>query len=464
MMIKKNLFFGMMAVCLTLPVIAQKNIIDEIVWIVGDEAILRSEVEWNRLYMQNEGTHFDRDPYCSIPELIAVRKLFLNQAKIDSVYADESIVIRQVDHWVNMSINQAGSREKFEEWHQGKKISQIKEEQKVIAREQFIEGEMQKKIVGNIRLTPSDVQKFYNQMPKDSLPMIPTLVEVEVITMEPHIPITDIDAIKERLRDYTEQVNNGKQSFDVLAILYSEDQATAWNGGETGFISKTNMDPAFANAAFSLNDPNRVSNIVESEFGFHIIQLIEKRGDRINCRHILLRPKVSDQELEKAFNGMDSLYQAILKGKETSVGKMTFENAAFLFSSDKDTRNNKGLLVNKDMESNNFGTSKFEMEKLPLGMGVIVDKLEVGEISKPFQMKNDKSKDVVSIVRLKSRVKAHQANVSDDFQILKQMVEMKKTEQILTDWIVSKQKTTYIRISDGWRDCDFKYPGWIKDQ
>jgi len=464
MRLKKKLLFGIIAVCMTLPVMAQKNVIDEVIWVVGDEAILRSDVENLRLFsMQSDEMRYEGDPYCYFPELIAVRKLFLNQAKIDSVYADESAVIRYIDNWANQMINYHGSQEKLEEHYRGKKLAQIKEEQKQFVREQYIEKEMQDNIVGNIRLTPSAVQKYFNQLSKDSLPMIPTLVEVEVITMEPYIPITDIDAIKARLREFTEQINSGAQSMRTLASMYSEDQGTAMKGGETGFLSKTSLDPAFANAAFSLNDPNRVSSIVESEFGFHIIQLIEKRGDRINCRHILLRPKVSDQELEKTINMMDTLYQTIMEEKEILGVTMTFENAAFRISSDKDTRNNKGLMVNKDMESNNYGTSKFEMEELPLGMGVVVDKLAVGEMSQPFIMKNATSKDVVAIARLKSRVNAHRANVSDDYQILKRLVEYQKREEILSEWIESKQKTTYIRIAEGWRNCDFKYPGWIKD-
>ncbi|MDR0743985.1 MAG: peptidylprolyl isomerase [Tannerella sp.] len=456
-MIKKRLFVGMISVCMAIPVIAQKNIIDEIIWVVGDEAILRSDVENQRLFMQNDGVRFEGDPYCFIPEQIAVQKLFLSQAKIDSIYADEATVLRYVDRWANMTINRVGSKEKFEEYMGGKKLSQIKEEQKRVVRDQQVVEEMQKKIVGEIKLTPSDVRKYFNQLPKDSLPMIPSTVEVEIVTLEPRIPIEDIDAIKARLRVFTEQINKGDRTFATLASLYSEDMGSAMRGGETGFMSKIEMAPEYANAAFNLNDPSRISNIVETEYGYHIIQLIEKRGDRLNSRHILLRPKVSDQEIAKAITRLDTLYTDI------NAKKLTFEDAATVFSSDKDTRNNKGLMVNQDMESNNYGTSKFEMQELPQGMGVVVDKMEVGEISKPFHMKNNSQKDVVAIVRLRSRVKAHQANVSDDYQALKALVEGRKREELINAWILSKQKSTFIRIADGWRECDFKYSGWIKE-
>jgi peptidyl-prolyl cis-trans isomerase SurA len=407
--------------------------------------------------MQNDGIRFEGDPYCFIPEQIAVQKLFLSQAKIDSIYADESNVLRYVDRWVNMAINRVGSQEKFEEYMGGKKLSQIKEEQKRVVRDQQVVEEMQKKIVGDIKLTPSDVRKYFSQLSKDSLPMIPSTVEVEIITLEPRIPLEDIDAIKARLREFTEQINKGERTFVTLASLYSEDLGSAMRGGETGFMSKIEMAPEYANAAFNLNDPTRISNIVETEYGYHIIQLIEKRGDRLNSRHILLRPKVSDQEIAKAITRLDTLYTDI------HAQKLTFEDAATVFSADKDTRNNKGLMVNQDMESGNYGTSKFEMQELPQGMGIIVDKMEVGEISKPFHMKNNSQKDVVAIVRLKSRVKAHQANVSDDYQALKTLVEGKKKEELINAWILNKQKSTFVRISDGWRECDFKYPGWIKE-
>jgi len=435
---------------------AQKNVIDEVIWVIGDEAILRSDVENQRLYMQNEGMRFEGDPYCFLPEQIAVQKLFLSQAKIDSIYADEGNVLRAVDRWVNMAISRIGSQEKLEEYMGGKKLSQIKEERKKQVRDQQVMEEMQRKIVGDIRLTPSDVRKFFSRISKDSLPMIPATVEVEIVTMEPKIPLEDIDAIKARLRDFTDKINRGEYTFSSLALLYSEDQGTAMRGGETGFLSKVELEPEYATVASSLNDPSRVSNIVETEYGYHIIQLIEKRGDRINTRHILLRPRVSEQEIAKAMIRLDTLYTDI------SAGKLTFEEAATYFSADKDTRNNKGLMVNQNMESRNYGTTRFELEELPLGMGIVVDTLKVGQISKPFRMKSSSQKDIVAIVKLNSRVNAHQANVSDDYQELKSIVENQKREEILQTWIASKQKTTFIRISDGWRDCDFKYPGWVK--
>ena len=453
---KKILSVLWLACCACLSAVAQDNVIDEIVWVVGDDAILRSDIETQRLYMLNEGQRFDGDPYCVIPEQLAIQKLYLNQAKIDSITANENQVIQRVDQWMNMAVNQMGSREKLEEY-MGKKFSQIKEERKETVREQQIVQQMQQKLIGEIKLTPAEIRKYFNQLPQDSLPTIPTTVEVQIVTMEPKIPFEETDAIKARLRDFTEQVNTGKMEFSTLARLYSEDPGSSVRGGELGFMSKTQLLPEFANVAFNLKDPKRVSQIVQTEYGYHIIQLIEKRGDRINCRHILLKPKVSDKELTEATTRMDSLYN------DLQAEKFSFDEAATFVSADKDTRNNKGLMVNQNYESSNYGTPKFEMQELPQEIGKVVYQMEVGDISKPFTMLTDKQKEVVAIVKLKARVNGHKANLADDFQAMKQLVESRKREELLNDWIRKKQKTTYVRISEGWRNCDFKYPGWVKE-
>ena len=438
--------------CCSCIVMAQDNVIDEIVWVVGDDAILRSDIETQRLYNQNEGVRLDGDPYCVIPEQMAIQKLYLNQAKIDSITVNENQVIQSVDQWMNMAVNQIGSREKLEEYF-GKKFSQIKDERKEMVREQQVVQQMQHQLIGEIKLTPSEVRKYFSQLSQDSLPNIPTTVEVQIVTLEPKIPFEETDAIKARLRDFTEQVNSGKMEFSTLARLYSEDPGSASRGGELGFMSKTQLLPEFANVAFNLKDPKRVSQIVQTEYGYHIIQLIEKRGDRINCRHILLKPKVSDKELADATTRLDSLYN------DLQANKFTFEEAATFVSYDKDTRNNHGLLPNP-----NTNTSKFEMQELPPEIAKVVDKMKVGEISEAFTMIPQKTgKEECVIVKLKSRTNGHKATVADDYQNLKEIVLEKRRDQMLDKWIREKQKHTYVRINENWRNCTFKYPGWIKD-
>lgn len=443
--------------CCSCMLMAQKNVVDEIAWVVGDEAILRSDVEAQRLYMLNEGQHLNGDPYCIIPEQLAIQKLYLHQAKLDSIEANESQVIQMTERWMNYIVGQIGSKEQVEIYF-NKKFSQIKDDRKDMVREQMIVEQMQQKIIGSIKLTPSEVRRYFNQLPQDSLPYIPPMVEVEIITIEPKIPVEEIDAVKARLRDFTEQVNSGKMEFSTLARLWSEDPASAKYGGELGLRGKAMLVPEFANVAFNLTDPKRVSKIVETEYGFHIIQLIEKRGDRINCRHILLRPEVSEEAVQTATQKLDSLYADLM------ARKFTFEDAAMYVSYDKKTKNNKGLMVNQREESSHYGTPKFEMQELPQEIGKIVYDMEIGEISRPFRMIDESTqKEVVAIVKLKSRVDGHKANMADDFQALKAIVESRKRAEILNRWIAKKQADTYIRINDGWKSCDFEYSGWIKE-
>ncbi|MDE5701062.1 peptidylprolyl isomerase [uncultured Bacteroides sp.] len=431
-------------------VYGQDNVIDEVVWVVGDEAILKSEVEEARMSAQYEGRRFDGDPYCVIPEEIAVQKLFLHQAALDSIEVAESEVIQRVDYMTNVYIANIGSREKMEEYF-NKTSSQIRETLRDNAREGLKVQKMQQKLVGDIKITPAEVRRYFKDLPQDSIPYIPTQVEVQIITQQPKIPLEEIEDVKRRLREYTDRVNNG-ESFSMLARLYSDDRGTAINGGEMPFTGRGYLDPAFANVAFNLQDPNKVSKIVESEYGFHIIQLMEKRGDRIKVRHILLKPHVPEEALMAGTARLDSIADDIRNGK------FTFEEAASVLSQDKDTRNNHGLLPNPQTN-----TSKFEMQELPPEIAKVVDKMKVGEISEAFTMIPQKTgKEECVIVKLKSRINGHKATISEDYQNLKEIVLEKRRDEMLDKWIREKQKRTYVRINENWSNCAFKYPGWIK--
>ena len=361
---------------------AQDNVIDEVVWVVGDEAILKSDVEEARMDALYNGRRFEGDPYCVIPEEIAVQKLFLHQAKLDSIEVSEAEIIQRVDMMTNMYIQQIGSKEKMEEYF-NKTATQIRETLRENARDGLTVQKMQQKLVGEIKVTPAEVRRYFKDLPQDSIPYIPTQVEVQIITLQPKIPIAEIEDVKRRLRDYTDRVTKGEIDFSTLARLYSEDKASAIKGGELDFMGRGMLDPAYANVAFSLQDPKKVSKIVESEFGYHIIQLIEKRGDRVNTRHILLRPKVSEKELTEACARLDSI------GDDIRQNKFTFDDAASVISQDKDTRNNHGIMVNTN-ERTGITTSKFQMQDLPQDVAKVVDKMNVGEISKAFTMINEK--------------------------------------------------------------------------
>jgi peptidyl-prolyl cis-trans isomerase SurA len=435
-------------------IFSQNNIVEEIVWVVGDEAIYKSEVEEARREMLLNNTRIDGDPYCFIPEQIAVNKLFLHQAKLDSIEVSDANVNRMVEYWLNETIDRAGSAEKLEEYY-GKKIRAIRED----IRKQIIEGELvqgvQNKLIGDIVLAPSEIRNFYSSIPQDSLPFIPTAVEVQIITLEPKIPLSEIDAVKAKLRDYTERINSGESEFSTLALLYSED-GSAVKGGELGFMGRASLAAEFANVAFTLNDPSKVSNIVETEFGFHIIQLIERRGDQGNFRHILLKPEVPQEELDNAIARLDSIQTALVNDE------ISFDEAATFISADKDTRNNKGIMVNMNRESDYAGTPRFEMNELNQDIARQVGEMKQGEISKPFIMRNAKDKQVAAIVKLSKRIEGHKANMNSDYQTIKMMAENKKRQELLDKWLKNKIKSTYIRIDENWRNCEFRYEGWIR--
>ncbi len=442
------------------------SVVDEVVWVVGDEAILHSDIEQWRLQAAQEGVRFKGNPDCAIPEQIAVQKLFLHQAAIDSIEVTEADIAsgidRQIEEWTQM----AGSREKLEEYKR-QTISQMRSQLHDDYRDRLMVQKMQQKLVEDIKVTPAEVRRYFKDMPQDSLPFVPTEVEVQIVTQTPRVEIEEINRVKDELRDYTDRINKGEASFSTLARLYSED-GSARNGGEIGYTGRAPLDPAFAAVAFGLTDPKKVSKIVESEFGFHIIQLIDKRGDKINVRHILRKPVVSDSAINKAIVRLDSLADYIRaeqvpdilrKQFVTVPDKFSFEDAVSLFSDDKDTRSSKGLMANLTEEGR---TSKFRMQDLPQDLVRVVDTLQVGQVSRAFKMVNNQGKTLCAIVKLKSRIEGHKATITEDFQILKNVVLSRLHAKKIRDWVDSKIKATYVRINPNYRDCEFEYQGWIR--
>lgn len=437
------------------PVASQNNVIDEIVWVVGDEAILKSEVEEYRKEILMQNQRIEGDPYCFIPEQLAVRKLFLDQAKLDSIEVQDVTVNRQLEYLINEYIASTGSVERLEEYY-GKKIAGIREDLREQIREQQLVEGVQQKHFGNIQLTPSEIRKYYNSLPQDSLPFIQTTMEVQIITVEPKIPLEEIDKVKARLREYTDQVVSGEREFSTLALLHSEDDASAMKGGELGFMNRSQLVPEFTSVAFALNDPKKVSNVVESEYGFHIIQLIERRGDMGNFRHILLKPRVPQESLDTALVRLDSIRSGIMQQK------ITFDEAATYLSSDKDTRNNKGIMVNNVARSANGGTPRFALNELNQDIAKIAGEMQQGEISEPFIMLNDKGRQVTAMIRITARNEGHRANINNDYQIIKQMAENARQQQLVDEWLLKKIEQTYVRIDPAWQGCEMKYKGWLK--
>ena len=431
------------------------TVVDEVVWIVGDDAILRSDIETMRMQAAMEGIKFNGNPDCTIPEQIAVQKLFKHQAEIDSIEVTDADVAmeveQQISYWLEMV---DGSRERLEEYkHQP--LSQIRNDLREEMKDRQMVQKMKQKLVEDIAVTPADVRRYFKDMPADSIPFVPTEVEVQIIQQTPAIEPEELNRVKDELREYTERVNKGDATFQTLARLYSEDPGTARRGGELGLVGRGTLDPAFAAVAFNLTDPKKVSKIVESEFGYHIIQLIEKRGDKVNVRHILRKPVVSDEAINKTLGRLDSI------AADIRAGKFTFEDAAPMLSDDKDTRYSKGLMSTNMMQTGHT-SSRFRMQDLPPEVAKVVDTMQVGQISQSFKMINQRGKTVCVIAKLKNRIDGHKATVTEDFQTLKDVVLNKRREDRIHQWVVDKIKNVYTHLNDEYKDCEFEYEGWNK--
>ena len=446
----------------TSPAGAQ-SVVDEVVWVVGDEAILKSDIEVTRLQAAMEGMHWKGNPDCAIPEQIAVQKLFLHQAAIDSIEVTENEIATGIEQRIDYMIQQTGSREKLEEYRK-QSLTQIRQSMHDDLRDQMLIQRMKEHLVKDISVTPAEVRRFFRNMPADSVPYVPTEVEVQIIAQTPKITIEEVNRVKDELREYTDRVNRGETSFQTLARLYSEDPGSRRSGGELDYTGRGMLDPAFAAVAFNLTDPKKISKIVESEFGFHIIQLVDKRGDKIKVRHILRKPVVSDSAVNSALVRLDSIAEDIRADRvpkalraHLEAQHFSFEDAVTVFSDDKDTRNNRGLMSNR---SERGQTSRFRLQDLPPEVAKVVDTLKIGEISKAFPMINERGKTVCVIAKLKNRIEGHKATITEDFQVMKDMVLDKRREETLHNWVVNNIKSTYVRIGDEYRDCQFEYEGW----
>lgn len=431
---------------------AQQNVVDEVIWVVGDEPILKSEVEITRMQAAMEGQRWQGDPDCTIPEQLAVQKLFLHQAAIDSIEVTENEISQQIEARIDYMVSQIGSREKLEEYRK-QSLSQIRQSMHDDLRDQIMIQRMKEKLVKDIAVTPAEVRRYFKELPPDSIPFVPTEVEVQIISQTPRISPEEINRVKDELRDYTDRVNRGETSFQTLARLYSEDPGSRRTGGEMDYVGRGMLDPAFAAVAFNLTDPKKISKIVESEFGFHIIQLVDKRGDKIKVRHILRKPVVADSAIQQSLARLDSI------ANDIRAGKFTFEEGASVISDDKDTRMNRGLMANRTEDGQ---TSRFKMQELPAEVAKVVDTLQVGQISAPFQMINERGKTVCVIAKLKSRTDGHKATITEDFQTMKAAVLEKRRQDKLHAWVVDKIKNTYVRLSDRYLDCKYEYEGWVK--
>ncbi len=429
--------------------IAQDKVVDQIVAIVGSNPILKSDIESQAIQMQAEGQTTEGDIKCEILETLLEQKLLLAEAELDTnIVVTDNQINQNMDRRMKYFIENIGSEKEVEKYF-NKSINQLKSDMSEMIKEQLKTEEMQNNITKKVTSTPSEVRTYFRQLPKDKIPMIGSQIEYAQITILPVITEQEDLEVKSKLREFKRRVESG-ENFATLAVLYSEDPGSARNGGEMDYVGRAQLDPAFATEAFNLK-VGAVSKVVKSEFGYHIIQLIDKRGEKIKCRHILIRPKIDPNELEKSKSRIDSLALFIQKKS------MSWEQSAYLYSSDKSTRNNGGLVT-----SQRTGSSKFQMEELDPDVSKLIPDLKVGEISAPFLGMDEKQRQVYKIIKLVSRSTAHPANLQEDYQHLSEVFLGKKKEDTYRSWIAKQQSKTYIHIDDIYSNCNFKLKSWKK--
>jgi peptidyl-prolyl cis-trans isomerase SurA len=438
MVMKKRFVYMLLGGLLSLNAMAQPIVIDRVIGIIGDFDILQSDIEQELLQMKASGQRLNPSIRCDIYNQFIQRKLLMNQAKIDSVEVGSDMVELQMEARLDYFISQFGSEQEMEEYF-GRSIFDIKDDLREAIQEQMVTDQVRRSIVEDVTTTPSDVKNFYRSMDPDSIPYINTTVELEQIVTYPNYSEEAVYEVKERLLELRKRVQEG-EDFGTLAVLYSEAPEAA-RRGEIGFMTRSQLDKAYADAAWALK-PGQVSKIVESSFGYHIIQMIERRGDRINTRHILMNPKADANAMQKALSKLDSLKTVI---EEDSI---TFEWAAKFYSEDERTSVNGGLVVNPQTNA-----SSFELDQLPTKDYYIIRDMEVGDLSEPFESTDHNQKVCYKMLYLKSRTEPHRANLKQDYMLLQDMALAEKYNEVMQAWYEEKKQTTYISIDPAFRDC-----------
>ncbi|PKP49175.1 MAG: peptidylprolyl isomerase [Bacteroidetes bacterium HGW-Bacteroidetes-11] len=427
---------------------AQEQVIDEVVAVVGANFVLQSDIEAQYIQYRMQGAIKDaRATRCQILEDMLFQKLLLNQAELDSVQVTEDQIEQTMDARFRYYIQQFGSQEKLEQFYK-KPLLQIKDEFRTLVKEQLMVDEVQQKLTKDIKVTPSEVRAFFNRIPQDSIPTIEMEYQVGQIVKEPIISKEEMEATRERLRAMRERIVKG-ENFAALATLYSEDPGSSRKGGEVGFVSRGQLYPEYEASAFSLKQ-GEISDIIKSKAGYHIIQMIERRGEMINTRHILLMPKISTEDLTKASALLDSVANLIKENK------MTFEEAALKFSDDPG-KINGGLMVNPMS-----GNTQFAANQLDPKIFFVIDKMKVGDISKPMAMMNEEAKQTINLYYLKTRTEPHRANLKDDYSVIQEWALNEKQNKAINKWIGQKINTTYFRINEHYTDCSFKHTWELK--
>ncbi len=454
----KKLLFLFITFVATVSVFAQNNnknkvqndtlIVDKIVARVGNRIILESDIEAQYSQMIAHGQS-PLNLKCKILEDLLFQKLLLNQADIDSIYASDDEVDQELNARLKIFIDQMGGVEKMENYFH-KSIYEIKRDLKKVLADEIRAQKMEQKLTKDIKVTPSEVREYYEHLPKDSLPIVSAKVEVEQIVIKPKISKKQEQQIINRLRKMRQQILSGQMKFQTLAILYSEDPGSAAKGGDLGFRTRSELIPQFAAVAFSLK-PGQVSDVVKTKYGYHIIQLVSRKGERVDVRHILLVPHPTPEEIHAAKLRADSIYNLIVHDS------LTFEQAAMKFSDDPDTKNSGGLLFNQAT-----GSSQFTLDQLPPAIRFDIKDMKAGQISKPIQTIDNTGQLVYKIYKIKSKTEAHVANLDQDYELIMNMALQHKKQQFLDHWAAQQIAKTYIHIDPMYTHCNFRVKAWLK--
>lgn len=443
-MIQRRLILALFISCsMILTAKAQEKVIDEVVAVVGSHMIMLSDVEQQYIQFKAQG-NLSSGPTarCQIVEAMLFQKLLLNQAEFDSIKITDEEVEGTIDSKMRYYVQQFGSREKLEEFYK-KSVDDIKIEFREPIREQLLEEQMQQKITTDIKVTPSEVKTYFNNLPADSIPIIATEYEIGEIVKDPPLSPEELNAAKEKISALRQRIVKGEK-FAPLAVLYSEDPGSAPKGGELGLFGRGDMFAEFEAAAFSLKK-GEISDVIKTKAGFHILQLIERRGEYVNVRHILIIPKTSSTDVMRAKLKLDSIADLIRKDS------ITFEKAAIKYS-DNPNRINGGLLINPSS-----GNTRFEANQLEREVFFVIDKMKVGDISKPVPMTNEEGKEAYRLLYLKVRTEPHRANMKDDYSQIQEWALTKKRAETIDKWIMKKIKTSYVHVNDSYRSCKFTH-------
>ena len=433
------------------PVRSQDKVVDQIVAVVGKNIILKSDIESMFQQQQAQGITTEGDMKCEILENLLVEKLLLAEAELDTtITVSDSQLNQSLEQRIQYFVSHLGSEKEVEAYFK-KSIVDIKADLQEVIKNQQMTQQMQEKIIDKVTVTPAEVRLHFKNLPDADIPLIDAQVEYAQITVLPIITQEEEDRIKATLRDLKRRIESGESGFAPMAVIYSED-GSARNGGELDYMGRGNLDPAYAAAAFNLKG-DKISNVVKSDFGYHIIQVMDRKGEQIKTRHILMKPKVTPEATKRAYSQIDSIADFIRKGT------FKFEEAAIRYSYDKNSRTNGGVVINPETSE-----SKWKMSELDPDVSKVIDKMNINEISKPFLTIDDNQhqRPVYKIIKLLNKTVAHKANIRDDYVELSNIYLNKKKEETLDKWIRDKQSGTYVHIDDSYLNCNFKYKGWMK--